>query len=338
MAVLHVVCIDNTRNLWHTIRRLDGTWFPFGPVRNVVLGENPGSLNPGPFDDVACAGVVNDLHVCLLTTTNQVVHTIRSISGSWTPFGDVLSVAQAPGGNVFSIAAAQVNGQLQVAAAIQRISPPIISIDKEFWRTIRGATGAWRQFENVGGSFDDVACTEAGGQFHFCGTTFDSQGIRQNLLEHALRPSGGSFTPFGDVRGVVLAENPGSMDPGLFHLVSCAGFAGELHVCAISSGRLFHTVRRTNGTWFPFGDVVGVVVAENPGSPQPVGLGNISCAIVNGELHVICVDNAGMPWHTIRRADGTWFPFGNMRDVVLAENPGSPVPGPILSVSIAYSF
>lgn len=338
MAVLHVVCIDDTRNLWHTIRRIDGTWLPFGDVRSVVLGENPGSLDPGGFDDVDCAGVVNDLHVCL-RTGNDVVHTIRRIDGSWFPFGDVLLAGQAPRGAIFSVAAAQVNGQLHICAAIQRRGPVLVSAEHSLFHTIRGSTGSWRQFQNFGGSFDDIACAGVGGQLHFCGTTFDRQGIRLNALEHALRPSGGGpFTPFGDVRSVVLTENPGSLDPGLFHSVSCAGLAGELHVCTISSGRLFHTIRRADGTWFPFGDVVRVVVAQNPGSPLPMGLGSVSCAMVNGEIHVICVDNAGVPWHTVRRADGTWFPFGDVRSAVLRHNPQSSVPGPIRSVAIADSF
>ena len=338
MAVLHIVLIDNNRNLWHTIRRLDGSWLPFGPVRAVVLGENPGSLNPDPFEDVDCTGVVNDLHICLRTTTNQIIHTIRRIDGSFFPFGDASSAAQAPNGTVVSVAAAQVNGQLNLCAAIQTRNPPLVSTNHTLFHSIRGALGPWRPFQPVGGSFDDIASAEAGGQLHFCGTTFDSQGIRQNVLEHALRPSGGPFTPFRDVRSDVLAQNPGSLDPGLFHLVSCAGLDGALHICTISSGRLFHTIRRANGTFFPFGDVVGVVVAQNPGSPRPMNLGSISCVMVNGELHVLCVDSAGMPWHTIRRADGTWFPFGDVVGVVVAQNPGSPVPGPIRSVAIADSF
>jgi len=47
MAGLHLVCIDDNQRLWHTIRRLDGTWFPFGDVRPAALGQNPASLNPG---------------------------------------------------------------------------------------------------------------------------------------------------------------------------------------------------------------------------------------------------------------------------------------------------
>jgi hypothetical protein len=338
MAVLHVVCIDASRNLWHTIRLINGNWVPFGPVRDVVLAENPGSLNPGAFDKVDCAGVVNDLHLCL-QSGNEVAHTIRRINGSWFPFGNLLSAARAPSGVIHSVAATQVNGQLNVCAAIKTGTGQIESTVHSLFLAIRSSTGSWRQFENFGGSFEDVACAEDGSQLHFCGTTYDSKGIRQNALEHALRPSGGGpFTPFRDVRSVVLAQNPGSLDPGEFNLVSCAGLAGELHVCTISSGRLFHTIRRTDRSWFPFGNVVDVVVAQNPGSPRPMGLRSISCDMVNGELHLICVDSAGVPWHTVRRAERTWFPFRDVRRTVLSQNPGSPDPGSIQSVAIADSF
>src|SRR5688500_5661432 len=136
MAVLHVVSIDASRNLWHTIRRIDGTWLPFGDVRDVVLGENPGSLNPGTFDEVDCAGVGNDLHVCLRAGNQQVVHTIRRINGTWFPFGDVLSAARAPNGTIFSVAATEVNGLLDLCAAIQTHTGQLVSIDKALFLTI----------------------------------------------------------------------------------------------------------------------------------------------------------------------------------------------------------
>jgi hypothetical protein len=201
MAVLHVVCIDDARNLWHTIRLIDGTWLPFGDVRDVVLRQNPGSFNPAAFDGVDCAGVINDLHVCL-QSGNEVAHTIRRIDGSWFPFGDALSAARAPSGVVFSIAATGVNGQLNLCAAIRTGNGETESTVHSLFLAIRASTGSWRQFENFGGSFDDVACAEDGTQLHFCGSTFDPKGIRHRALEHALRPSGGGpFTPFADVRG-----------------------------------------------------------------------------------------------------------------------------------------
>lgn len=338
MAVLHVVCIDRTGRLTHTIRRIDGTWLPFGDVKGVVLGTNPGSFDPGSFTDVACAGVGNDLQVCGLTQGGGLVHTIRAIAGNWPfGFGDVLAAASAPQGTVLAIGAAGMGGQLRVAAAIRRRTGTIVSVDQELHEAARNPSGAWAAFANRGGSFSDVSFGQAGGQLHFCGTTFDHRGIRMNVLEHALK-TGSTWSPFGDVRGVVLAQNPGSLDPGLFHLVSCSGIDGQLHVCAISSGRLIHTIRRADGSWTAFGDVVAEVVRENPASPSPSGLGSVSCAGVNGELQVTCVDGNGVLWHTIRRGDGTWFPFGNVKAVVLGSNPGTLDPGPISVVSVADSF
>jgi hypothetical protein len=338
MAVLHVLCVGASGMLTHTIRRIDGSWLPFGDVRSVVLGANPGSPDPVAFEDVACAGVGNDLQLCGLTRGGGVVHTIRALDGSWPfGFGDLLAAAAAPRGSVFSVGAAGLPDQFRACAAIKTTTGSIVSTDQALYETARNSAGSWSPFANRGGSFSDVSFAQAGGMLHFCGITFDHAGVASNMLNHALK-SGSTWTPFGDVRSVVLAENPGSFDPGLFHLVSCAGIDGELHICAISSGRLFHTIRRANGTFSPFGDVVTAVVGGNPGSPSPSGLGSVSCAGVNGELHILCVDAAGALWHTIRRADGTFFPFGDVKDVILGVHPGSLDPGQIATVAVADSF
>ena len=227
--------------------------------------------------------------------------------------------------------------QFRACAAIQTTGGGLVSTNQALYETARNPAGSWSPFANRGGSFSDVSFAQTGGMLHFCGITFDHAGVASNILNHALKSSS-TWTPFGDVRSVVLAENPGSFDPGLFHYVSCAGIDGELHICALSSGRLVRTIRRTDGTFFPFRDVVTQVLEENPGSPSPSGLGSVSCVGVNRELHIACVDAAGALWHTIRRADTTFFPFGNVKGVVLAENPGSLDPGQIATVAVADSF
>ena len=341
MAVLHVLCVGADGMLTHTVRLLNGMWLPFGDVRSVVLGENPGSPDPVAFNDVACAGVGNDLQLCGLTRGGGVVHTIRALDGKWPfGFGDVLAVAGPVGrqADVGSVGAAGVPNQLRACAAIRTTTGGgNVSPDYELFETIRNSVGSWHPFVNHGGSFSDVSLAMAGGLLHFCGITLEQGGGGAHMLNHALK-SGSTWTPFGDVKSVVLAENPRSLDPGDFYGVSCAGIDDELHICALSDGHLFHTIRRANGTFFPFRDVVTDIVQENPGSPSPRWITNVSCVGVNRELHIACVDDTGMLWHTIRRADTTFFPLGDVKGVVLSENPGSLNPGKIATVAVADSF
>ena len=98
-----------------------------------------------------------------------------------------------------------------------------------------------------------------------------------------------------------------------FNVVSCAGSpVGTLHICAISSGRLFHAVRKPDGSSSPFEDVAAAVTAGNPGSPTPADVASVGCAVVNGQLNLVSVDSAGMLWHVIRRANGAWQSFVTM--------------------------
>lgn len=197
-------------------------------------------------------------------------------------------------------------------------------------------------------------------ELHVCG-------ISNLSLWHTIRRAAGTWFQFGDVKRVVLAQNPGSPDPGIISGdVSCAKVGLELHVCVSNgNGQLWHTIRRADaiGSWFPFDDVGGdfglpgrfvrvgaaelnpllhvcgvtddgrlwhaarvrdswsrfenvknMVLADNPGSPDPGNFSDVDCAGRAGELHVCAVTEDGNLWHTIRRTNGTWFPFGNVKD------------------------
>jgi hypothetical protein len=64
--------------MWHTIRNPDGTWQP-----TYGLIESQETNDPGPFSAVACAGVVNSLHVAGLSADGKMWHTIRNLNGTW---------------------------------------------------------------------------------------------------------------------------------------------------------------------------------------------------------------------------------------------------------------
>jgi hypothetical protein len=136
----------------------------------------------------------------------------------------------------------------------------------------------------------------ATGSLHLAGVTADGR------LWHTIRT--GSWTPFGDVEGQ-------TGDGGFIVDVAVVNFFAQLHLCAVnSSGRLWHTIRRTDGSWFPFGDVEGQ--AGDRGNFVRVSAGFAQVTVTTVVLHLCGVSADGRLWHTIRRADGSWTPFGDV--------------------------
>ena len=280
----------------HTIRFPSGGWQPFGDVEGQT-----GALRS--ISGVAAAGSAAQLHVLAISpdfsnNDGRLYHAIRGSSGQWTAFGDVATQTGSPG-PVGDVAAAAIAGDLHVVV--------VSSNTGRLYHTIRRADGTWLRFGDVNsqtgtpGYFSSVATAAVGGDLHVLARTIDGN------LYHAVRRADGSWTRFGDVKA--QAGNKGQVTS-----VDAATVAGELHVVIsadVSTGAVYHTIRHADGTWTPFGDVK--TQSGNPG-----GIRDVAAASVNNELHVLAATGAlapqGQVFHTVRHADGSWSPFGNVEE------------------------
>jgi hypothetical protein len=97
-----------------------------------------------------------------------------------------------------------------------------------------------------------------------------------------------------------------------------------VHVVGITSdGGMYHTIRRADGTWFPFGNVKGQ--SGDPGAFKDVAVAHnqyyVLSGTANGVLDVLGITTDGQILYTFRRDDGSWFsPFSNIKQTA---DPGS---------------
>lgn len=100
---LHLVSLDGSGTIWHTIRYPDGSWqVPFGNVNRVV--GVPEGYNP--FFACAVTGVNDDLYLAAISTGSSgaeptIFYTIRYAEGSWQPFVNVNQTVGDPSGQGF---------------------------------------------------------------------------------------------------------------------------------------------------------------------------------------------------------------------------------------------
>ncbi|MFF4648169.1 trypsin-like serine protease [Streptomyces sp. NPDC001389] len=216
---------------------------------------------------------------------------IRLADGSWTGFTDVQAKSGDIGG-VRTAAVAGINGDTHVVA---------LGGNGRLWHTSRKADGTW-------GVFGDINA-EAGGLSNITqvstvsiGTDLHVVAVAGGRVFHTVRSgANGTWTPFGDV---AVAVGP----IGAVTSVATASAGGQLQLVAVSGGKAFHTVRATTGHWTGWGDVAGVAGVTGP-------ISSVAMAGAAGDAHiVIATDSGTKQYHSIRYADGTWAPFGDLRD------------------------
>ncbi|MFD3760794.1 trypsin-like serine protease [Streptomyces sp. NPDC058622] len=265
-------------SVFQGVRLSDGSWTALTNVQSQA-GDIGGIKNGA----VTAAGVGSDTHVIAVGGDGRLRHTVRSIDGAWTGFGDINAVAGSLTG-VTSVSAVSVGNDLHVLA---------VAGGKVF-HTIRTASGHWAGFGDISaaagpiGSVSSVATASVAGQLQVAA-------VSGGKVFHTIRAASGHWGGWGDIAQVAGATGPVTS-------VAMAGVGTDAHiVIATDSGtRQFHALRKNTGNWDPFSSLSSVL--------GQITTGSVSTTHVNGELQVAVVTTANQPLHTIRRADRTWAP------------------------------
>jgi hypothetical protein len=119
------------------------------------------------------------------------------------------------------------------------------------------------------------------------------------LLLHTIRNSNGTWQSSFD-----SIESQSSGGPPAFLDVACGSADGQaLQVVGVGSdGKLWHTIRNSNGTWQPRFEPI-----ESQSSGGPGTFLDVACGSADGQaLQVVGVGSDGNLWHTIRNSNGNW--------------------------------
>ena len=284
---LHI-CVLATGALWHTVETGTGTFTGWGPAHSVAFsGVSPGLR-------VDCAAIGAQLHVCLdgnlhsggLVSQPSVWRSIRNPSGSWSPRKEVTSRLL----TIRDVACASITPtgagarpQLEVLtrAQTQAGSDPLVHTTLLPTGGSSGDMGITASIPPTSAktNFPAVRTIAAAG--------IDSAlhivlGRGTELFHTVFGSAGGAFELFGNVRGLVGDPTFRRKPVRPLTLPACANVGGNLHVCAISNGRIFHTIRLASGAWRnPESNTVGLfgdVTAAVAGGPSKPAFVAIACA------------------------------------------------------------
>ncbi|MFF8809225.1 trypsin-like serine protease [Streptomyces omiyaensis] len=215
---------------------------------------------------------------------------IRLADGSWTDFTDVETRADSVDG-VRSSAVAGINGYTHVVA---------LGGDGRIHHAIRRADGTWTNFGDVNevagqlSGISQVSAVSIGHDLHVLA-------VAGGKPYHAIRRQDGTWTNFGDVTGAAGALSGVTA-------VATASAAGQLQVAALTGGKAFHTVRAANGSWTKWGSVAAAAGATGP-------ISSLAMAGIGDDTHVvIATDNGTRQYHSLRKGNASWTPFGDLAD------------------------
>jgi hypothetical protein len=239
----------------------------------------------------------NELVVVGVGSDGMLWATIRNANTSWqSSFGLVESQSSGGPPAFIDVADGTVDG-----LALQIVG---VGSDGKLWHTVRNGNGTWQ----VGfGRIEDVS---SGGPPTFkcvgCAGTSGLNGLQvvgvgnDGRLWHTIRYNNGSWVPsFGLIETQSTGGAPAYTD------VDAGSVDGQaLQVVGVGSdGKLWHTLRNSNGSWVPS---FGLIETQSTGGPP--SFKSVACAGTSGsnQLHVVGVGSDGKLWHTLRNANGSW--------------------------------
>jgi hypothetical protein len=272
-------------NLYHMIRRANGSWTALGDVRGATRTSVP-------MVETAGAVTFGQLHVLGVDREAGLWHSIRLDDGGWTGFTAVLPFTGNPGPVRKVAAAASLNGDLHVLAIT----------DWELAYTVRHNDGSWEPFRPIHPVHPDAdpplevaAVMDSWGLLHVVvlGSDFSPY--------HRVRYENGTWSPFGDL-GIPPSE--ALVD------VAIAASRWDVHVAIVTrhpninvpESGVYHRIRYSGGPWTPWG-AVGVP----PGQHLQIGATGF---FHTDEVQLTVSDVYGKIYHILRRADWSWTQWG----------------------------
>ncbi|MEV6610561.1 hypothetical protein [Kutzneria sp. NPDC051319] len=284
---VQVVTPADINRLHHTIRHADGTWQAWGTT------DPLGADEPEQLASVMINGVD---HIVYYATTVHMppsfhpYQALRDSTGNWG--NDTL-----PTGDFFEAAVANLDGHL---ALVAKSSPTELRL------SVQQGDGSWSAWETVptgGYELGAIAVTANGGVLRVLVSGLNDT----RVADYDRAPNGAWSQP-----NTVTVNGPGAVIQ-----LQATQVGGDLQVTAVGQGgpgqlRVVHGIRRADGTWTTFGDVLNAAGAI-------ANVREISATNSRGELQLAVTTSDGKLWHTIRHANGTWQHFG---DVMAAAGPG----------------
>ncbi|WP_282204000.1 polymorphic toxin-type HINT domain-containing protein [Kitasatospora fiedleri] len=259
---------------------------------HAVGSSAPVVLNPSQITQIAAASDAGQSWGVALAD-GKVWTSRQNADGTWGLYTDLMAQA-GPLSSVTSVSAAVSNGQLQVMAVA----------GGKLWHTLRKADGTWQAWGDVSSVVGALASPSQ------LALTATSSGLEVltfsgGKLWHTLRRADGTWQTqgWGDVFSVVgTLSNPTQM--------AAAATGSGLEIGVSAGGKLWHTVRRADGTWQTqgWGDVYSVTGAL---TGAQTGAGQLALANTTAGLQVVNLAS-GKPWHVIRNSAGQWTTWADV--------------------------